>query len=87
MLAAASITAAVVVARTEDIGVVWYGIIATVLVWAPVLAFVILGERAASALKNTPEWLKRHDQRRVMFLALAVLPLLLVADGITTPVV
>ena len=81
VLAAASITAAGVATSTEVGLVVWYGIIATVLVWAPVLAFVILGERAVSALDAAQEWLKRH-QRRVMFFVLAIIGLLLVADGI-----
>ena len=85
VLAAASITAAGVATSTEVGLVVWYGIIATVLVWAPVLAFVILGERAVSALDAAQEWLKRH-QRRVMFFALAIIGLLLVADGIAAVV-
>ena len=81
MLAAASITAAGVATSTEVGLVVWYGIIATVLVWAPVLAFLILGERAVSALDAAQGWLKIH-QRRVMFFALLIIGLLLVADGI-----
>jgi threonine/homoserine/homoserine lactone efflux protein len=81
VLAAASITAAGVATSTEVGLVVWYGTIATVLVWAPVLAFVILGERAVAALDAAQEWLKRH-QRRVMFFALAIIGSLLVVDGI-----
>jgi threonine/homoserine/homoserine lactone efflux protein len=81
VLAAASITAAGVGASAQVGLVVWYGTIATVLVWAPVLAFVILGERAVSALDAAQEWLKRH-QRRVVFVALVIIGLLLVADGI-----
>jgi threonine/homoserine/homoserine lactone efflux protein len=81
VLAAASITAAGVSTSVEAGLVVWYGILATALVWVPVVAFVTLGGRAVAALDVAEEWLTRH-QRRVMFFALAIIGLLLIADGL-----
>ena len=83
MLASASITAAGVASSKQGALVVWYVALATVLVWAPVAAFVLLGERAVAKLDAAQEWLKRH-QRPVMLFALVIIGLLLVVDGIVT---
>ena len=81
ILAAASISSAGLASSTETALVVLYATLATALVWAPVAAFVLLGERAVVKLDAAQEWLKRH-QRAVLLYALLVIGVFLIADGI-----
>lgn len=80
-LASASITAAGVDGATEAALVVWYGALATAVVWAPVLAVVLLGQRAIEALDSGFRWLLRH-QHRVTVVLLLVVGSFLVAHGL-----
>jgi hypothetical protein len=59
----------------------WYVTLATVLVWLPILLFVILGERAVASLDAGQHWLARH-QPDVTLYCLVILGLAVVADAI-----
>lgn len=83
VLAAASITSAGVGSSTEAALVLWYGLFATVLVWAPVLAFVIVGDRAVAELDAAQAWVQRH-QRPVVIYSLVLISVVLIAEGIVT---
>lgn len=61
--------------------VVAYTLLATLLVWAPILAFAILGERVTAALDGTQRWLERH-QRSLAFWASLTIGLFAVANGL-----
>jgi hypothetical protein len=80
-LAAASITAAGVDGGTGTVLVLWYCALATVVVWAPVLAAIVAGQRAVDALDAGFRWLTRH-QRPVTVAVLLVVGSFLVAHGI-----
>lgn len=83
VLASASITSAGVGSSTEAALVLWYGLLATVLVWVPVLAFVIVGDRAVAVLDAAQAWVQRH-QRPVVFYSLVIISVVLIAEGIVT---
>lgn len=83
VLASASITSAGVGSSTEAALVLWYGLIATILVWASVLAFVIVGKRAVDVLDAAQAWAERH-QRPVVFYSLVIISVALIAEGIVT---
>jgi hypothetical protein len=80
-LAAASITAAGLEGGKEAALVLWYGGLATVVVWAPVLAAILLGDRAVDLLDRGFRWLTRH-QRPVTVCVLLVVGAFFVADGL-----
>jgi hypothetical protein len=80
-LAAASITAAGVDGGTDAALVLWYCSLATVVVWAPVLAAIVVGQSAVDALDAGFRWLTRH-QRPVTVAVVLVVGSFLVAHGI-----
>ncbi len=80
-LASASIATAGKQGADEAILVGWYVLLATVLVWAPVLAFELLGTRAVAQLDAAQGWLTRH-QRQATVYALLVLAVVVLADGV-----
>jgi Sap, sulfolipid-1-addressing protein len=81
-LASASISASGVTGSNEAALVVWYSALATVLVWLPVLGYLLLGTRAVTRLDRALEWLTRH--RRPMTVgALLVIALVLIGDAAT----
>lgn len=80
-LASAAIIGSGVESGQELVLVVWYGVLATVVVWAPVLSYVLLGERAVAQVDGGFAWLSRH-RRTVTFWALLVVGVALVADGL-----
>jgi hypothetical protein len=81
-LAAASITAAEANGAGRDAAlVVWYGLLATAIVWVPVLAAIVLGQRGLDLLNGGFRWLTEH-QRPVTVWVLLIVGTLLVADGI-----
>jgi hypothetical protein len=79
-LAAASITAAGLGASREAVLVLWYGALATAVVWAPVLAALVLGERAVDLLDTGFDWLSRHE-RAVTVSVLLLVGAFLVVHG------
>jgi hypothetical protein len=80
-LAAASITAAGVDGGKDAVLVVWYCALATVVVWAPVLAALVAGQRAVDAFDSGFGWLT-GNQRPVTVAVLLVVGSFLVADAI-----
>jgi hypothetical protein len=80
-LAAASITAAGITGSNEAVLVVWYTLLATALVWFPVVAYLLVGDWAVVRLDAGLGWLGRH-RRPLLAYAVAVVGLVLVADGL-----
>jgi Sap, sulfolipid-1-addressing protein len=80
-LAAASITAANLDAARDATLVLWYGALVTVVIWAPVLAAIVLGQRGVDLLDRGFRWLGRH-RRPLTVAVLLVVGSFLVADGL-----
>lgn len=80
-LAAAIIATSGDDATRQTLQIVWYTAIATVLAWAPILAFELLGQRAVSALEAAQQWLAAH-QRQATFYALLVVGLIALVSGL-----
>jgi hypothetical protein len=80
-LAAASITAAGLDGTRDAALVLWYGALATVVVWLPVLGAILLGQRAVDWLDGGFSWLTRHHRPLTIGVLLVVGPFLVV-DGI-----
>jgi Sap-like sulfolipid-1-addressing protein len=81
-LAATAITTAGVSDAEEAALVVWYCALATVLVWGPVLVYVLLGDRAVGIMTRAQQRLARR-QPGVKFYALLVLAGMLIIDAIS----
>ena len=81
VLAMASITATGITGSNEAILVGWYALLATSLVWGPVLAYLLFGTWAAARLDTALEWLSRHRRPATVW-ALAVIGTALVVDGL-----
>jgi Sap, sulfolipid-1-addressing protein len=80
-LASASITAAGVTGSNEALLVGWYTLLATVLVWLPVLGYLLLGNWAVVRLDAALEWLGVH-RRTATVSVLAVAGVVLLVDGL-----
>ena len=80
-LAAASITAAGHTGADEAVLVVWYALLATALVWFPVLAYLLVGNRAVIRLDAALEWLGRHRRSFTVY-ALTAVGVALLVDGL-----
>jgi hypothetical protein len=78
--AAASITATGITGTDRAFLVCWYVLLATALVWLPVIAYLLLGRRALSRLDAAFEWLKRYRRPATVY-ALAVIGAVLLIDG------
>lgn len=79
--------AAATIAASGDRGsntvglVLWYGLLATVVVWVPVLGYLLLGERAAARLDAGFAWVAAR-RRTLSFWTLVLIGFVLVGDGI-----
>ena len=82
-LASALITASGIDGSKKAALIGWYAILATVLVWAPILAFELFGDRAVTKLHSAQLWLARH-QRQATFYALLLLGAALLADAVAS---
>jgi hypothetical protein len=82
-LAAGSIAAAGVGSGAGDSLVGWYSLLATSVVWVPVLVFVFFGQRAAAWLANIQARLVRH-QKEALFYVLVAAALILAVNGVVT---
>lgn len=82
-LAAATISASTVDNPEAVVLVVSYTILATILVWGPILAFEIFGDRALTKLDETQRWLSRH-QRTATFWVLLLIGVFALAEGMAT---
>jgi hypothetical protein len=80
-LAAASISAAGTTGSNQAALVVWYTMLATALVWFPVVAYLLAGDWAVVRLDAALSWLGRH-RRPLMAYAVAVVGLVLLVDGL-----
>ena len=80
-LAAASISASSADHSRATVSVVLYTAIATLLAWAPILAFVVLGDRALASLDAAQRWLSDH-QRIATYYALLVIGALAIVEGV-----
>jgi Sap, sulfolipid-1-addressing protein len=81
-LAATAITTAGVRDAGETALVVWYCALATVLVWGPVIAYVLLGERAVGVMTRAQQRLARR-QPGVKVYAVLVLAGMLILDALS----
>jgi hypothetical protein len=79
-LAATVVTAAGTDGRGQAALVVVYGTVATVLVWAPITAFLLVGERTVTVMRAAQETLAAR-QREVSFYALLLVASLLALDA------
>jgi hypothetical protein len=80
-LAAASISASATDASRVTVAVVAYTAVATLLAWAPILAFEVLGARAVTRLGAAQQWLSQH-QRPATYYSLLLIGVLAIADGV-----
>ena len=82
-LASASITAAGVNGSDQGALIVWYTALATVVVWLPIVGYLLLGNWAVTWLDRGLEWLTRH-QRTASVSVLVVVALVLFVDAAVT---
>jgi len=80
-LASASITAAGLDVPGEGLLVLWYSVLATAVVWVPVVAAVIVGQPALDGVEGALQWLARH-RRPVTFYSSLVISIFLIAHGL-----
>jgi Sap, sulfolipid-1-addressing protein len=79
-LASALIVAAGTSGSVEAELVVWYGLLATVLVWLPVVAYLLLGNRVTTRLDEALQWLARQRATITVY-ALVVVGLALLVNA------
>jgi hypothetical protein len=60
-----------------------YTIVATFLVWAPVIAFELVGDRVVAIVGSVERWVRRHQQGATLY-ALVPIGLLAVVDALRT---
>ena len=82
-LASASIAAAGVGGADRGALILWYSALATVVVWLPILGYVLLGQWAVTWLDRGLEWLTRH-QRSASISVLVVVAVVLFVDAAVT---
>jgi hypothetical protein len=79
-LASASIAAAGTTGSNEAGLVLWYGLLATVLVWLPVVAYLLLGDLVLARLDRALEWFARQ-RSTVTVSVLVVVGLVLIGNA------
>ena len=79
-LASAVIAAAGSTGSDETALVLWYGLLATVLVWLPVLAYLLLGDLVIRRLDGALVWLARQRSTVTVY-ALVVIGLVLLVNA------
>ena len=67
-LASASIAAAGFTGPDEAVLIAFYGLLATLLVWLPVLAFLLVGNWARARLDAAADWLSRHRRPATVYI-------------------
>ena len=80
-LAAASMTASTTQTAHLTLLVVCYSLVATLLVWAPIVVFELVGDRVLIRLRALHGWLLRHQRAAVVYPVLT-LGLLAVLDAL-----
>jgi threonine/homoserine/homoserine lactone efflux protein len=81
LIVTATITASALGSAYETTLAIVYVLLATVLVWVPVLLYVAFGQRAADWLTRVQTWITAHSEP-LTFYPSAVLGVVLVVDGI-----
>jgi hypothetical protein len=81
VLAAATISTSGLGRQGKVAASVAYVVLATVLVWAPVVVYVVLGDRAGDRMVTARTWLTAH-RARLTFPLLVALGLFFVADAV-----
>ncbi len=81
VLAAATISASGWSGEAKVTFAVGYVVVATVLVWVPVVLSLVLGPRTAGYLRAVEAWIAAHRQA-LTFYPLTVLGILVVVDGV-----
>ena len=81
-LAATAITTADVDDTREAALVVWYCALATVLVWGPVIVYVLLGDRGVGLMTQAQQWVA-HSQSALKVYGLLLVAGLLILDSIS----
>ena len=83
ILVAATISAASL-SGSEEVGLgIFYVLLATVLVWAPVVLTIVFGARATGWMATAQTWVHAHEQPLVLYPSL-VLGVVLVVDAIVS---
>jgi hypothetical protein len=80
-IAAASIAASGITGSGQKALIAWYALIATVVVWAPVLAYLAFGDRATAELDAGLKWVA-HRSRPVTVGALVIVGLALIVNAV-----
>jgi len=75
------VTAAGLDVPGEGLLVLWYSVLATAVVWVPVVAAVIVGQPALDGVEGALQWLARH-RRPVTFYSSLVISIFLIAHGL-----
>jgi hypothetical protein len=81
VLVAATISASTWSGEVKVAAATGYVVVATVLVWVPVVLSLVLGPRTAAYLQEVEAWIAAHRQA-LTFVPLTVLGILVVADGV-----
>jgi Sap, sulfolipid-1-addressing protein len=81
VLASATITASGITGTDRAVLIAWYALLATALVWLPVLAYLLLGDLVVAVLDAALEWLGRNRREATLY-ALVAIGLALVLDGL-----
>jgi hypothetical protein len=71
-LASTSILIAHLGGAAEGALVIWYGVLATIVVWVPVVLGVVMGDRAIDLLDDGIGWLQRHRRTVTLVVLLGV---------------
>jgi len=82
-LAVASIAAAGITGSSEKALIAWYALLATILVWVPVLAYLVLGDWAVAQLDAGLKWLASHSRSATVW-ALVIVGLALIGNAVLT---
>lgn len=80
-LATTAVAAADLSATQTITRMVVYVLLATVLVWAPVLAYLVLADRATEWLERRQQWIREHERQIVLYPSL-VLGVVLIISGV-----
>jgi hypothetical protein len=81
-LFAATSVASADLSRSEEVGVsTLYVVVASAIVWGPVLVYFVLGAHADGMMDEARRWIRQHEQPLLVYSALA-LGAFLVADGL-----
>ncbi len=79
-LASASIAATGLTGSDQLTLILWYSALATIVVWLPVLSYLLLGQSAVNQVDRGLEWLARHRRSATMG-ALVLLGVVLLANA------